>query len=144
MKKILRIITALSVFFFLASGATSFAKKHPGKPDKANHVGITYVIKITNPHGDGLCNSYYVVIKDENGNQVTESLLYHEGIDTYIFFESGPKTGARIAYLEKADNSKQYFCNNILLTQPDQITGEFRDGSVYFFQLSPDTQARKD
>jgi len=144
MKKLLRIITALFVVFFFAAGATSFAKKNPGKTVKRNHVGITYVVTVTNPYSGGLCNSYYVVIKDENGNQVTEALLYHEGIDNYIFFESGPQTGARIAYLEKADNSKQYFCNNLLITHPDQITGDFRDGSVYFFHLSPDTQARKE
>jgi hypothetical protein len=144
MKKFLRIIAAISIIAFVIAGADSFAKKHPGKTTQNSNHGITYLVTVTHTYGGGVCHSYQIILRDEDGNQVGPALPYYEGIDNYIIRESGPVTGTRIAYLERIDGAGQVLCNQVLQTQPDQITGDFRNGYTYIFSLYPTINLKHD
>jgi len=139
MKKFLKTITILSIIFFTAASVSSYAKKNPGKTKTSgnNPAGINYVVTITTPECGGMCHTYSVVIKDENGNIIGSPLVFQEGVDNYVFHESGPVSGTRIAYLEKIYVSGKYICSRVLVTQPEQITGYFRSGSTHLFHLYP-------
>ena len=78
-----------------------------------------------------------VSVQDEDGNYVAGSIIYMEGINTYVFHESGPISGIRSAFLERIDSPCCNSCNNIWYTQPHHVQANFRNGQTYMFHLEP-------
>ena len=136
MNQVKRLIIGLFVLVFTISTAHSGEKKAIKTNNGSNPAGITYVIVIDDVNISGLCYSYLVKVTDDNGEVVADPIMFQAGINNYIFHESGPVSGSRIAKLEKISSSPKA-CNQILYTPPQVMTNNFRSGSTYIFNLSP-------
>lgn len=135
MKRLVRITSLMTLLLFLVANMHSFAKKKPEATNGNSNQGITYVVTVSTPPTGETCNAYFIVIRDESGEQLSAGLHYQPGITNYIFHESGPVSGTRTAYLERTGAS-QYLCNEILVAEPDAISGEFKNGYAYLFSLN--------
>ena len=136
MKTIFKLASVILALTLITASSNSFARKFPGQAQGQINEGITYVVKIINPISADLCHAYAVVIKDEYGNTVGSSIIYREGISTYVFHESGTVLGTRIASLEQMGGNSGMTCHQVLYADPDALSGKFRNGSVYIFNLS--------
>jgi len=137
MKTFLRIaISACILLYFSFSGHTE-TKKDPRKSNGTNPKGITYLVEIDAANIIGLCHSYRIIIRDENGVIIDEPKLFHEGIVKYVFHEMGPVSGKRIAHMEQIPNSAPNVCSQALYSTPHIHSNTFRNGATYLFQLSP-------
>ncbi len=96
---------------------------------------ITYVVNI-NPgdHLSGFNCTYYIVVKDERGNQVAPIQLFRMGVWSYIVKEKGPVTGTRTAELVR---NPQMICPGSFFFPPQSQTGTFKGGETYTFTLAP-------
>lgn len=135
MKNPPKIIAGFTAMAFMFLVVTSFAGKKSKVLKKSYHNGITYVVTVTPNYTGAICGSYRVVVMNGEGNACCAPLEYQEGINYYIFHESGPVTGSRVACLEKISSAGNYQCGQEMNSQPDEITGDFRDGFTYLFNV---------
>jgi hypothetical protein len=134
MKKLALTMMSLAFVLFFSSTASAFQSNKPKVQSQPQ--AITYeVVVILTPHSV-LCSKYTINIRDEMGNLVAKPIEYVEGKRTYVFHESGPVIGARIATMEKMDGSRSY-CNFMAYIQPAQKFGHFMIGHTYQFFLYP-------
>jgi len=134
MKRFFISVSSFIIISLVTVSISSFAKKKPGAGNQ--HMGITYVVTVSPPEDD-FCDTYHIIIMDEEDNMIGAPLAYNQGIDTYIFHESGSSEGTRIAYLEKNESYGYTACQKILHASPDEISGKFNSGSAYHFELFP-------
>ena len=80
---------------------------------------------------------YFVVITDEKGKLVAPVQLFNINKHTYTFSETGPVSGTRVAGLMPDPDADGGSIRNLLA--PDAKTGVFVPGSIYIFNLWPDT-----
>ncbi len=134
MKKLKLTMVSLAFVLFLSSTAFALQTNEP-KPQSEPQT-ITYMVVVLPYSFTILCNNYTINIRDEMGNLVAEPIKYVEGKKTYVFHESGPVIGARIATMEQMDGPQKN-CSSHTYTQPDQIFGHFMIGHTYQFFLYP-------
>lgn len=138
MKTITSKLTLVTLIVFFAGTTLSYSKKDPRRTNSGNNsTGITYVVEIDASSAGSHCYTYIVSVQDEDGNYVGGSIIYMEGISTYVFHESGPISGIRSAHLERINYSCSNSCNNVYYTQPEFIQNNFRNGNTYIFHLKP-------
>ena|SRR5210317_1318548 len=137
MKEFITKLTAVALIVLLSVSVQSNSKKDPRRTNGNNPAGITYVVNIDPSDAGSVCYAYIVLLKDENGNNVGNSWVYTEGINTYVFHEAGPVSGTRTAHLERIDYNCSSNCGNIFYTQPAMIQNNFRSGRTYIFNLHP-------
>jgi hypothetical protein len=138
MKSLVIKLSLVSLVVLFAGATLSYSKKDPQKRTNGNNpAGITYVVKIDASDAGSHCYTYIVSVRDEDGNYIDGSIIYMEGINTYVFHESGPISGTRSAHLERIDYSCSNSCSNVYYTQPEYMQTNFRNGNTYIFHLEP-------
>jgi hypothetical protein len=138
MKTITSKLSLLTLIIFFAGITLSYSKKDPRRTNSGNNSsGITYVVEIDASSAGSHCYMYIVSVRDEDGNHVGGSIVYMEGVSTYVFHEDGPVSGIRSAHLERIDYSCSNSCSNVYYTQPEYIQANFRSGQTYIFHLEP-------
>ncbi len=131
-------LTMVSLAFVLFLSSTAFARQTNEPKPQSEPQTITYMVVVLPYSFTILCNNYTINIRDEMGNLVAEPLEYTEGKRSFIFHESGPVIGARIATMEIMDGP-QKVCSFHTYIQPDQMFGHFNIGNTYQFYLYPIT-----
>jgi hypothetical protein len=107
----------------------------PGSISPSVNAGITYVVNIVPQQRIGNVNlALYVAITDENGRPVAPVQKASIGRASYLFYEKGPVTGTRIAYMV---NKPVVPTNYSFLCAPDPVSGKFIPGETYYFILYP-------
>lgn len=140
MKTILKsVISLIMIFAAINSGFTSSNNKISNSKMSANSL-ITYQVNVNLSADITFCNTYLVVIKDGNGVFVAPAQLYVAGISTYTFLERGPVIGKRVAALMPSPNHDTFSCSHDLYTAPVEASGHFMNGTIYIFNLYPQTQ----
>lgn len=137
MKKILKVTSALLIVLLFSTAAHSLNKKDPRNLALNNPAGITYIVEVEHTNTSGLCNLYYVMVTNENGEPIDQPLYYVEGVTTYVFHEAGPVLGTRTAHLTMLPSNAPNLCNQTLNASPSSMTTSFRNGSTYIFNLDP-------
>ncbi len=133
MKKLILSTVSLTIFLFVGMTAYSLTTNLPTQTTQ----GITYVVMVDAPENMEICHSYIVSIRDMNGNYVVPPIVYDEGITNYIFHESGPVTGVRVAHLEKIHMGNNHICPQNVYTAPDTKFQIFNNSTTYTFNLYP-------
>ena len=137
MKKLVLSTVSLAIFLFVGMTAYSLTTNIPTPPQEKTSQGITYVVMVDAPDNMELCHSYFVSIRDMNGNYVVPPIAYDEGITNYIFHENGPITGGRVAHLEKIHTASNLICPQNVYTAPDSKFQRFSNTTTYMFNLYP-------
>jgi|GEM_PF-2301599 len=137
MNKFFKIVAGLTMVLFLVSSAYSFTKKDPDNSVIVNPAGITYIVDINFTHQYGVCDSYYVMVCNEDGTPVAPPRLFQEGVTSYVFHESGNVNETRVAHMERVQMYGPTVCNEPLYAPPASITNNFMSGSTYVFNLYP-------
>jgi hypothetical protein len=136
MKTLITKLIVLALIIFFAGPSLSYSKKDPPKTNNGNNsAGVTYVVEVDAEAAGNHCYTYIVSIKDEYGNNVDGSIIYMEGVTTYVFHEIGSITGTRSAHMERINTNHN--CSNIYYTNPDHKKTNFRNGRTYMFSLTP-------
>ena len=136
MKTLITKLSIVTLIIFFAGTSFSYSKKDPRRTNSGNNPnGITYIVEVDASSAGSHCYTYVISIQDEDGNYVDGSIIYMEGISTYVFHEQGPVSGTRSAYMEKVEHNQS--CSNIYYTQPHHVTANFRSGRTYMFHLNP-------
>ena len=133
MKKLVLSTVILTIFLFVGMTAYSLTTNLPTQTSQ----GITYVVMVDAPDNLELCHSYFVSVRDMYGNYVVPPIAYDEGITNYIFHESGPVTGVRVAYLEKTHMGNNLICPQNVYIAPDTKFQIFNNSTTYVFNLYP-------
>lgn len=137
MNKLIKISAGLMMVLFLVSSAHSFTKKDPRTVTTTNPAGITYIVDINFIGSNGICDEYYVMLCDENGVPVAPPKMYVEGINSYVFHESGNVNGTRVAQMERNKKTGPTNCGLPVYISPVTMTTNFASGSTYVFNLYP-------
>ena len=135
MKKIIILSFVAATVIFLGMNLSSSARLadiHNGNAPALIHYQV-------NIHPDwkilhNLC-PLIVAITDGGQNVIVQPQLYHNGINTYHFYEMGPVSGTRIAELVNGEVDQHIdVCYLISLT--NLKAGTFNNGQTYVFDLS--------
>ena len=126
MKTITSKLILVTLVLFFTGTTFSYSKKDPRRTNSSNSsIGITYVVEVDASSAGSPCYTYMVSVQDEDGNYLAGSIIYMEGINTYVFHESGPISGIRSAFLARIDSPCCNSCNNIWYTQPHHVQANF-------------------
>jgi hypothetical protein len=130
--KTAKIISALSlVLVFAASSLFAGRISDPGSPAKAKMV--TYEVKVNCvPNFPGSNGHYLVAITDETGRKVVPAQVFHSGVWSYTFKETGNFKGTRIAVLVPYPATKTGW-----YAAPSVLKGFFYGDTSYRFELTP-------
>jgi hypothetical protein len=134
MKKLALAMMSLAFVLFLSSTVSAFQSNKPKVQSQPQ--AITYEVVVILTTHSVLCSKYTINIRDEIGNLVAEPIEYVEGKRTYVFHESGPVLGVRIATMEIMDGPISD-CKFLAYIQPAQKHGHFMIGHTYQFFLYP-------
>ena len=137
MNKFLKITAGLTMVLFLVITAYAFNTNDPRNVITTNPAGITYIVDINFTGSYGICDSYYIMICDEDGVPVAPPKIYVEGVNSYVFHESGNVNDTRVAHMERVLTSGPSVCNQPLFASPVSLTTNFASGSTYVFNLYP-------
>lgn len=138
MKTLVSKLSIVTLIVLFASTSYSYSKKDPRKTNNGNNPsGITYVVEVDAISAGSQCYTYIVSVQDEAGIYIDGSIIYMEGVNTYVFHEAGPVSGTRSAHLEKISYSCSNSCSNTWYTQPHHVQANFRSGQTYMFHLEP-------
>lgn len=137
MNKLIKIMSGLTLVLFLASTAYSITKKDPRNFVTTNPAGITYIVEINFSGNHGICNEYYIMVCDENGVPVAPPKLYTDGVNSYVFHESGSTNDTRVAHMQRMLKSDPTVCSHPIYASPMSMTTNFASGSTYVFNLYP-------
>jgi hypothetical protein len=139
--KTTKMISVLSILLFVS---TLFPMITLGIGNKNNQTPLSpvirYEVNVILPAEKNLCNTYYIVIRDESGKMVAPVKPLAAGISKYLFYERGPAKGARIATLEVSNYGDRYICDRELFANPAVLFGLFETGKTYRFDLFPSYQ----
>ncbi|MCX6251843.1 MAG: hypothetical protein NTX61_13965 [Bacteroidetes bacterium] len=117
-------------------GLTALAGKPTIKPEVQRGT-IKYLVNIHVPVGINISDvQLYVLITDKHNRKVALPQQFSFETMTYVFFEEGPVTGTRIAWIMQSNNDGpkiQLWGNN------DIKTGTFLPGHLYQFDIYPGT-----
>lgn len=139
MKKILQVSASLLIVLLFTSVVHSIDTIDPRNSSLNSAAGITYIVDVQHTNTSSLCNLYYVMVTNENGEPVDQPKVYVEGVTTYVFHEDGPINETRTAHLTKVygNSPPPSTCNQTLYATPMSISSSFRNGSTYMFYLNP-------
>ena len=135
--KTLKFTAAASLILFFVGLTSVFSNQARNiNTVKPNGV-IRYQVDVQFNVEIDLCNTYQVVLVDENGKMVSSPETFRPGIATYVFSENGPVSGVRAAVLILNQETMHFICPNELFTAPDVKRGDFMPGKTYIFNLVP-------
>ena len=95
---------------------------------------ITYVVNISPTDSAATFNGYYVMIVDDRGYPVCKPQLFHAGLWTYSFHETGFVPGSRTAKMVMDPHS---IYPSLYIIPPSTMAGPFGPGRIYTFTLIP-------
>lgn len=133
MKKfiILTFIASIAVFIGINLSSSAYS-------NKIHNDNIDYIHYQVNIHPDYNISHtacpLTVQMTNGAGMLIGQPQFYHQGINTYHFYETGPVTGKRVAQLLNTDEGlPDDVC--LLVSLWDSKTGTFYNGGNYKFDL---------
>ncbi len=144
--KTTKISIIISLALIFASVTSAFANSIGDiARNTSPNRGITHQVNVIILSGEqNLCNTYLIEVRDGQGQLVAPAQRYVSGVAKYLFFERGPATGVRIAFLVRANFGDHFICEIELFTAPVYVMGPFLNGQTYRYDLYPNTQPSKE
>jgi hypothetical protein len=136
--KTTKLISALTLGIILTGTVIAFAgNPHLNRVYPQGAHSIVYEVLIHQPDNGLAHNSYLVQLIDQAGRSVSPAQKYVAGVSQYNFYEEGPVTGVRIARMVLVGNNDSSAGFSGLTCKKDVKAGTFKNGSVYIFNLYP-------
>jgi hypothetical protein len=136
--KTIKFFPVLSLVLIFAGATAVYSGTKPTvKSGKLIKSTINYDVRIHLDKSVRLCNTYLVLVTDENGKPVAHPQVFVPGISKYVFNEStSAPVKVRIASLISY-NGDFPVCGINLVTQKDIMIRQFLPGQTYWFDLYP-------